>query len=133
MTILTDIVSGAYDNELESIRDAVHKRRELVEDQEAAILLSKIKAGDKVRLKNINPKYLAGTICTVTPRQLKMNKKSNKVYVTLDKPVRRYSGGMRVPVTCIELVEGEDDSFPKRVLPTIQEFRDALKKGDEDE
>jgi hypothetical protein len=99
MTIVTDIISGVHDSELDSIREAVNQRYKLKQNETAAKNLIEISVGDKIVFKDISPKYLNGSIATVT------GKRSKKLEVKLDRPVGRYGEStVVVPASCVEKV-----------------------------
>jgi hypothetical protein len=99
MTIVTDIISGVHDSELDSIREAVHERRKLTQNETAAKNLIEIIVGDKIVLKDISPKYMIGAIATVT------GKRRTKLEVKLDSPVGRFGEStVVVPASCVEKV-----------------------------
>ena len=99
MTIVSDIISGVYDSELESIREAVHSRGNLLQNETAAKNLIEISVGDKVVFKDIRPKYMIGEIATV------IGKRRTKLEVKLDSPVGRFGEStVIVPASCVEKV-----------------------------
>jgi len=99
MTIVTDIISGVHDSELDSIREAVNQRRKLTKSAHAAVTMTTISIGDKIVLKEISPKYMIGETATVT------GKRRTKLEVKLDSPVGRFGGGtIVVPASCVEKV-----------------------------
>jgi hypothetical protein len=99
MTIVTDILSGVHDSELDSIREAVNQRQKLTQSAQAAVTMTSISVGDKIVFKDIRPKYMIGEIATVT------GKRRTKLEVKLDNPVGRFNGGIVVvPASCVEKV-----------------------------
>ena len=99
MTIASDIISGVYDSELDSIQHAVPERRELAQAEMAANNLIEISIGDKIVFKDIRPKYMIGEIATVT------GKRRTKLEVKLDSPVGRFGEStVVVPASCVEKV-----------------------------
>ena len=99
MTIVTDIISGVHDSELDSIREAVKQRHKLKQNETAAKNFIEISVGDKIVFKDIRPKYMIGKIATVTA------KRRTKLEVKLDRPVGRYGEStVVVPASCVEKV-----------------------------
>lgn len=100
MTIVTDIISGVYDSELDSIREAVAQRRKLTKSAHAAVKMTTISIGDKIVLKEISPKYMIGMAATVT------GKRRTKLEVTLDIACGRFGKNtpIVVPASCVEKV-----------------------------
>lgn len=100
MTLQDRIIRGEYDASLDALYTAVVERRKLVHRAKSAVTLAEIKVGDKVRLKDIRPKYMIGEVCVVT------GKKQTKLVVKLAAPVGRFSGlgELTVPASCVELV-----------------------------
>lgn len=60
-TILTAIANGEADDRFEEVYAAIKARKKVV----ASIRAASTKVGDKVRLANLRPKYLAGMTGTV--------------------------------------------------------------------
>lgn len=58
-----------------------------------------LRRGDRVRLRNIKPKYLDGAQGTITGQQ------GTKILVTLDEQLGRFAQEIRVPRTALEKVE----------------------------
>ena len=101
MTIVTDIISGVHDSELDSIREAVNQRQKLTQAAHAAVTMTSISVGDKIVFKDIRPKYMIGKIATVTA------KRRTKLEVKLDgdQPVGRFgTSTVVVPASCVEKV-----------------------------
>jgi hypothetical protein len=112
MTIASDIISGVYDSELDSIQHAVPERRELAQAEMAANNLIEISIGDKIVFKDIRPKYMNGYIATVTgKRKKKLEVKlhlPDGTYMTHRNRIDRvfhgagYGGQFFVPACCVE-------------------------------
>ena len=100
MTIVTDIISGVYDSELNSIQEAIRQRRKLTKSAHAAVTMTELKIGDKIVLKEISPKYMIGMAATVT------GKRRTKLEVTLDIACGRFgtTTPIVVPASCVEKV-----------------------------
>jgi hypothetical protein len=99
MTIVTDILSGVHDSELDSIRESVNQRQKLTQAAQAAVTMTSISVGDKVVFKDIRPKYMIGEIATV------IGKRRTKLEVKLDSPVGRFGEStVVVPASCVEKV-----------------------------
>ena len=113
MALVSDIISGAYDSELDSIQHAVPERRELVQNETAAKNLIEISIGDKIVFKDIRPKYMNGYIATVTGKRKKNLEVKldlpDGTYMThrnrIDRAFRTgagYGGQFFVPSSCVE-------------------------------
>lgn len=63
--VVTAIVTGAVDGDLDAINQALRDRYKIVRAQKSAIAAATVKVGDKVRIVNLRPKYLAGLTGTV--------------------------------------------------------------------
>ena len=93
--INTGIITGLFDNDLNSIIEAIKYRRE----QKAVAVKNTLKPGDPVRLiGTIRPTYLA----FATAKVVKVNVK--KIVIDLDRLVRRFFKNVVVPVNLIEKV-----------------------------
>lgn len=99
MSLIAEILGGSHDNSLRDIISAARQRTKLVEASNTAVKMFDLKVGDKVRLKDLSPKYMNGVECVIT------GKKRTKFEVKLDQPVGRFSGtGLTVPASCVEKV-----------------------------
>ena len=58
--MLTDIMSGKFDNDLDSITKAVSVRQ--------GIIVKSLSVGSRVRLTNVSPKYLDGVTGVITAK-----------------------------------------------------------------
>lgn len=99
--ITADIIIGTHDEGLDMLQDAINRRRKAVRAQARDINLTSFKVGDKVRLKGLSPKYLNGTVATIT------GKKSTRfvVQMPLSPNLRKWSGSTpTVPAGCVESV-----------------------------
>lgn len=98
--LVSDIISGKHDAELDEISNAISQRKKLTRSQNTAMAMATIKIGDIVVLKNLSPKYVNGLKAEVK------GKKRTKLSVQLvDGPVGRFSGGpVNVPASCVDLV-----------------------------
>lgn len=75
--IITDIMSGHLDNDLDAIRSAMIERNRI----KGFIQQVSLRIGDRVRMNDhCRPRYLIGTIGTI------VNKKRTKVVVKFDNP-----------------------------------------------
>lgn len=92
------IVDGELDGHLDAFVKLVRDRKESVAKAAALAL----KPGDQVRLKEIRPKYLSGTVATVE------SVTDGKVVVSLpdDYELRRFAGatGCKIPLGSFEPV-----------------------------
>jgi hypothetical protein len=99
MNLIEDIINGNYDDQLEAISDAVHSRKKIARSKKKAVAMATIKVGDKVTLKNLNPKYVNGSVGKI------IEKRRTKLVVILDKPVGRFGAGpVTVPADCLEVI-----------------------------
>lgn len=98
MGIPADIIAGAHDGDLDSLREAIR-------DREKALASAKrfsVKTGDTVRFADsIRPKYLVGLPATVT----KVNRESVLVDCPDDDAYGRFASvkGVRCPLSIIDL------------------------------
>jgi hypothetical protein len=98
MTLTSDILSGKYDNDLNTIAEAVRQRETLTRKAAAAVTMASIEPGDTVVLKDISPKYLIGAKAKV------IRKRQTRLECELLKDHGRYRAGFPVgiPVACVE-------------------------------
>lgn len=111
MTRVTDIhrwiTDGQLDDHLISLNESIKIRLRVVRDREARQNMESLKSGDRVRLKNLRPKYLNGRPATVKdneelPETYKFsNVKPNTIIVQLDVPVRRFGEYIGIPANCL--------------------------------
>jgi hypothetical protein len=97
--VISDIVSGEYDDSLNEIIRAVSDRRDIV----GRIKTATISIGDKVKFNDhIRPKYLAGSIVDVK----KVNKKTVVCDFSSDPVYGRFSNAknVKVPTSTIDVV-----------------------------
>ena len=97
MTVASDIVIGKYDSELDDIRSAIHRRREIL----AQANFFELKIGDHVRFKaGTRPTYMVGLTGRITGH------KQKKVMVRIDpgQYAGRFAGSDEIttPVSIIE-------------------------------
>lgn len=102
MSLAVDIINGKYDEELDTIQEAVRQRIRLNRSTEALTNMVEIKIGDTVRFLNIRPKYMVGQEAVV------VGKKVSKLVVRLKQPTGRFNGDTTVPASCVELVQKGD-------------------------
>lgn len=96
------IIKGELDSELETIISAIKERRKIVQTAKAFNVITKVKQGDKVRLKGLSPKYLNGNVAEV----IKPNQKSVQCFFpeTIGKYIKNVP--FNVPASCLEIVDG---------------------------
>lgn len=97
--ITANIITGSYDEGLDMLQEAINLRRKAVRAQARDINLTSFKVGDNVRLKGLSPKYLNGTVATIT------GKKNTRFVVELptSPSLRKWSGSKpTVPASCVE-------------------------------
>lgn len=93
------LLAGAFDKELGRLVDLIRARKDII----GMSVIATASPGDKVRIKDIRPKKLIGQIATV----VSANQKT--LTVTLDNASLlgpRFMGKVKVPVVCVELVNG---------------------------
>lgn len=100
-TELLKMVEGLNDEELDTLAHLVVNRQRALRRLRAM----DIRIGDKVQLANVKPKYLTGTLATVT------NRRNGKLTATLDdnvdpRALRRFGRTVTGPATIFEKVEG---------------------------
>lgn len=98
-TITAAIYGGVLDEDLDTIIQAAHERRKILDGRRTAGL----QVGDKVRMIRGNPKYLNGAIGTVGRVMYEY------IILNLDQPVvgpngKRWYQGIRCPKSIIEKV-----------------------------
>lgn len=105
MSTLQTVIAGIYEidsmDDLNRVWDAAKDRQKSLRARDAAVAASSIKVGDKVRLKDISPKFLCGAVVEVT----KIDGKTISVKPNNETHWRaseRLSHGGRVPASCVE-------------------------------
>jgi nitrogen fixation/metabolism regulation signal transduction histidine kinase len=101
MDLITDIIMGKYDEEIEQLSGAVKERKSILRGQQATALKFKLQKDSRVRfLDSVRPKYLAGVEATV----VKVNPK--KVLVKVDPGFggSYFGKSINTPLSLIELV-----------------------------
>jgi hypothetical protein len=98
--LVTRIISGEADDNLDSIYQAYRERSRIVRATKAAINRATITPGTRVRLVNINPKYLRGRQGVVVA-----GGRGQRIAVELDVPEPRFGNPLNVPPTALEPVE----------------------------
>lgn len=94
MTITEQIAMGSYDNELNIIMEACRVRIKHMAVQAG----HQLNQGDRVRFTGGRPRYLIGLEATVVKVM------HTWVTVKLDRPVGKFAGEIRTPMTLIEKV-----------------------------
>ena len=98
MNTLQDVcvfVFTADDHELDRLQTAFTERRKLLRATQAHEALVTFKVGDHVELQGLSPKYLNGA----TGKILRVE--GTRFAVTLDRPVGRFNGVVRVPTSAV--------------------------------
>jgi len=94
-TLLQDILTGKYDNDLCDIHAIVSTRMEKLRNPNT----TGFKVGAQVFFNNkVNPQYLRGMGATI----VKVNRK--RVKVKLDRPVGRFQGIINCPTNLLEVI-----------------------------
>jgi len=96
--MLTEILRGDFDKDLDKIQSALNSRKKILKQVRAATLIASVAVGDKVKLKNLRPKYINGVIGEV--------KKINRTTITISLPnsVGRFGSVVNCPANCLEKV-----------------------------
>ena len=103
-TIIQDILNGQYDDQIDTLSDALHSRRKIVRQTSIAQTMLTVGVGDTVKFSNIRPKYMVGAIGEV------VDKKRTKLGVKLISGNIPHNGRFRigetlsVPASCVEKV-----------------------------
>ena len=95
--VVSAIIDGDLDTELESITNAIDERNKLTNIKKAAMF----KIGDKVRFQNGRPKYLNGLTATITGKKVK------NFTIKFDEgqlPSYKYQGNVTCPPTLLEKI-----------------------------
>ena len=105
MSNLQTVVAGIYEidslDDMERVWDAAKARQKELRDRASRINAASIKVGDKVRLRDISPKYLNGAIVEVT--KIEGKKVGVKPIEETNFQARNRLGmGGRVPAACVE-------------------------------
>jgi hypothetical protein len=87
------LMTGDFDADLDKMIDRVNDRRKMI-----APNIYHFRVGDRVQIKNSNPKYLNGAMATVT----KINR--TKVVVDLDERRERFFRNITTPTSMLEKV-----------------------------
>ena len=106
-TTVQDLIDGVQrldPDELGVLQDAVTARRKYLRSVETSKALSVFKPGDKVRLRDLMPKYVVGTTGEIVKRD------GAKFVVKIDDSAdiqvkHRFGSEIRVPAGCLTLVE----------------------------
>jgi len=100
MSLSQEIIAGQHDEELDQIREALQIRRKLKSQEATAIAMATLKAGDKVILKNLSPKYINGLTAKV------VEKRRSKIAVLIDEGQHtgRFGRHVTCPASCLEKV-----------------------------
>jgi len=94
--VVSDIIDGNLDSELESLTNAITERNKINNLKKASM----IKVGDKVRFVKGRPKYLVGLTATV------VSKKQKNFVVKFDEGqvTGKYSGNVTCPPNLLEVI-----------------------------
>ena len=98
--IVNAIIRGEYDEYLNSIKNAIKGRQEMV----SRAKFFTIKMGDRVRLVNLRPKYMVGATGTV------LHHNNTRITVRLDQewlarnPRSRWSNEVKVTPNMVEIL-----------------------------
>jgi hypothetical protein len=100
MSLLSEIINGDHDDDLQSIQDACRERKKLNRSKDTALAMSTLKVGDVIVLKGLNPKYINGCQGKIT------EKRRTKFTVRLDdgQHTGRFGKTVVVPATCMNKV-----------------------------
>lgn len=102
LDIMKAVEDGVMDERIDELYEALKTRRKINRMEKAEAVTSRISTGDQVRLVDVKPKYLEGTIATVR------GVKNTRLVVEFDEDpsLRRWSGAknVRVPASSVEIV-----------------------------
>lgn len=110
--VLLLIASGAYDKDLQRIKDGAYNRQKLIRDSEGAERLATLEAGDVVQfVKDMRPNYLGGARAvvvgfegeTVILRMLETRTHGKRSY--------RLGGRVTAPATILKPTGEKNDSY----------------------
>jgi hypothetical protein len=105
--LMDDISSGEMDDHMDEIVDLIKVRIKAIRQRKLTEMIGVVRVGDYYVLRRIKPQYLGGQIIKVievvgTKARIEM------LYGIAGRNVRA-GMTMRVPITCLEPYEGEDD------------------------
>ncbi|MHC4297987.1 MAG: hypothetical protein ACYS7Y_11840 [Planctomycetota bacterium] len=97
----TAILEGKYDSDLERIEAVCRERRLFLRAVKSATTMASVQVGNRVKIKNISPKYLSGATAIVT------GKRRTKLEIELEKTHRRFHAGtpLIIPSSCVEIIQ----------------------------
>jgi len=87
------VLTGQMDKYLDGMIQTIQMRK-----KDMAPKVWEFQVGDRVRMKNTNPKYLNGAMATVR----KVNR--TKIVIDLDSPQGRFSKNISTPLSMVEKV-----------------------------
>lgn len=110
--IITAIMSGDVDDQLDNILAAYRTRSRMKFDIQAAVAMTEVKIGSRVELINIRPKTLIGLVGEVVAdpyARIRRGRRANSFAVKLDNPPmfdRHVVNGVvtGIPASCVKLV-----------------------------
>jgi hypothetical protein len=93
-----DLVYSSDEDELRDMRQTINDRISELKAVSKAQAFASLKIGDRVRIaSNVKPKYLAGTMATVTKKNV------SRVVVDFDVPHNRFYKNVTCPPDMLEL------------------------------
>jgi len=103
MTILSDIINGNHDTQLNEIRDALNARDDIVRSTKSANAMASIKVGDVITLSGLSGKGVNGYPCKV------VKKNKTRIVVKFVDAGHKYhpTVSFTVPASCCTLIGGE--------------------------
>jgi len=107
--IASGILDGEYDNVLDSLQSAINERRKDVRARHARLNGLTLKAGDRVTLHGLSPKFLNDEVVeVVTVNKTRVAVKSIDGVTGFRAAARIGShGGCTVPLTCVTAVSDD--------------------------
>lgn len=100
-TAVQSILTGEYDETLETLLDAIHERKKSVRKvkaQQNKLLLS---VGDHVTLSGLSPKYINGAVVKVAEIRRTRCLVEPIDGVTPNRVANRFGMGVTVPLNCV--------------------------------
>lgn len=96
----TAVLEGKYDDDLERIEAVCRERRLFLRAVQSATTMVAVQIGNRVRIKNISPKYLVGATAKVT------GKRRTKLEIEFEETRRRFFKGTTciIPSSCVEII-----------------------------
>lgn len=114
------ILRGQVDEHLDSVVDALSRRRKYLRDRQALEMVATLEIGDRVSISSgIKPKYLENQRGVIIPTPSGQNDKQFTLWVQLDYGVGKFrSGRIRMPASCLRLIYKKPALAPAPPTPS---------------